>query len=105
MPNAAKPPLPVSDQKSEPVTPKIEQQYDYIYQIAAFYDQPTAARLEDRIKNKGLNASIEKSVTQDKTYYKVLVRINGPTQKRIDAMNILHEMGFEKPIMRSKKIL
>ena len=91
--------------KAENKTSEKVEQYDYTYQVAAFYDQPAAARLESRIKAKGLNASIEKSVTQNKTYYKVLVRIKGPAQKRIDAMNILHEMGFEKPIMRSKQVL
>ena len=93
-----------NENKTEKInTNNTEERYAWVYQVAAFYDTASAERFKTKIESKGLRVTIEKTTSEKKIYYRVLVHIKGTQEKRKESVDILKNMGVEKPILRDKE--
>jgi len=78
------------------------QKYSCTYQVAALDKKSQADSEVDRLKKKGLKASVEEVKIDGKTLYRVTAQVKG-TEAEIK--QTLENAGAKKPILRDKKSL
>jgi cell division septation protein DedD len=92
---------------SDPAKPKetkdaTGQKYACSYQVAALDKKSQADTEVDRLKKKGLKASVEEVKLEGKTLFRVIAHVKG-TETEIK--QALEKAGAKKPILRDKKSL
>ena len=79
-----------------------QQVYDYLYQVASFRNEQSAATLKDRIRQLGLTAEVETSDSGGQIWYRVNVRFQGRPEDTRSMKEKLGTLGLERPLLRSK---
>ncbi|WP_027185972.1 SPOR domain-containing protein [Desulfovibrio inopinatus] len=96
-------PAPVDSPREEPAvaSPVVEpapdtdvQRFRSIYQVSAFVHEDNAKSLRDMLSDRGHNATIEPSDVNGKTYYRVLVTLEGTTPEMLSELS---EIGVTTP--------
>lgn len=97
---AVTPPAP----KPEPASPA-EPRHRYLFQTASFVKQSAAQSFQKTMRSQGLSAFLEEAQVKGRTWYRVLVAVEGTEADASNARDILQRSGVDKPILRSKKKL
>jgi len=78
------------------------QVYHYVYQVAAYKDEPSCVAFTNKLQKAGFRARVEKSLSNGVTWYRTVIDFTG----RPDDTNALREnlknYGVPRVILRSK---
>lgn len=93
-----------ADVAAASATPNEEsgQRFDYVYQTASLRKRSSADEFAARLAKRGYKTSIERARTDSGTWFRVLLHHTGTPESTRAVKDMLHEMGVQKPIMRSK---
>ena len=93
-----------ADVAAATVTPNEEsgQRFSYVYQTASLRKRSSADEFAARLAKRGYKTSIEQAQTDSGTWFRVLLHHTGTPESTRAVKDMLHEMGVQKPIMRSK---
>lgn len=78
------------------------QTFQYVYQVAAYKDQPSCDRFIEKLKKAGLKARVQKSADNGVTWYRVLVDFTGRPDDTDSLRATLQNLGAGKPLMKAK---
>lgn len=102
-PTKAAPPSPPPSQSVQTV-PAAER-FEFVYQAAAFRTEAQARALQQRISDVGGAVSVELSVLDGRSWYRVLVTIRGSAADAEQVKARLRGHGITDPFLRHKKSL
>ena len=107
---AAKPaPVPTKTAAAPPVTPPAspakkttDPVFNYVYQVAAFKDMPSAEAMRKKLQAAGVTTRIEKDNAQGTAWYKLLASFKGRPEDTRSLRQKLTDQGIPRGILRSK---
>lgn len=83
-------------------TPSGGEQFDYVYQVAAFKDNASADRLLTRLKQQGLRAEVLVQTQGDTTWYRAVVHFRGEPEDTRTLREALVPLGINQILLKSK---
>ncbi len=93
---------PVEKPADKQTTKTTEPAYNYVYQVAAFKDMPSAEALRKKLQSAGIAARIEKDTDNGTTWYKLLAPFKGRPEDTRTLRQKLSDQGIARVILRSK---
>lgn len=97
-------PAPAPDPQPVHAAP-VEQRFEYVYQAAAFQTEAQARALQERIADVGGTTSVEVSVQNGQSWYRVLITLRGSAKDEEQLIIRLQGHGITDPFLRAKKSL
>jgi cell division protein FtsN len=76
--------------------------YHYVYQAAAYKDEPSCAAFTDKLKKAGFKARVEKSLSDGVTWYRTVVDFTGKPDDTDALREKLKNHGVPRVILKSK---
>lgn len=77
--------------------------FEYIYQVSAFKDLKRAEKLQSKLVQAGISASVTKAYAGSQQWYRVFVNFKGTESQAVEIKKELHLLGIDKPFLKSKK--
>ena len=87
---------------TQAVQPAAGSTFNYVYQVAAYKDQPSCDALVAKLKQAGFGASTEKSESNGSTWYKTLITFKGTPDDINTLRTKLSAHKLDRLILRSK---
>ncbi len=93
---------PTAKSAEQPAAKTVEPSFNYVYQVAAFKDSPSAEALRKKLQAAGITTRVEKDSDGGTTWYKLLTPFRGRPEDTRSLRQKLSDQGINRVILRSK---